>query len=52
MEQEKLAAQKQARLEIQARARLNNYDPVWKQAWRSLTLGVEVKDPMAGPVSN
>jgi len=28
------------------------YDPVWKEALRSLTLGVEVKDPTAGPIRN
>lgn len=28
------------------------YDPVWKEALRSLTLGVEVQDPTAGPVRN
>jgi len=33
-------------------ALINNYDPVSKGAWRSLALGVEVKDPTAGPVSH
>ena len=28
------------------------YDPVWDEALRSLTLGLEVKDPAVGPVRN
>jgi hypothetical protein len=31
---------------------LAKFDPVWKEALRSLTLGLEVKDPMAGPARN
>jgi hypothetical protein len=31
---------------------LAKYDPVWKEALRSLTLGLEIKDPTAGPIRN
>jgi len=31
---------------------LAKHDPVWEEALRSLTLGVEVKDPTAGPIRN
>ena len=31
---------------------LVKFDPVWKEALRSLTLGLEVKDPTAGPIRN
>lgn len=31
---------------------LVKFDPVWKEALRSLTIGWEVKDPTAGPISN